>query len=100
MLKIIIVIVKIVSMNLKLKLLNNLKNLKKKEKSPSQIWEYFTKDINFKENKKAVCNYCSATYKYTGSSTTNLSKHLKKHAVQTEEIQRQGRNIAEMFGDI
>src|SRR6266498_2102614 len=32
----------------------------KKEKSPSQVWEHFTKDINFKENKKAVCNYGSA----------------------------------------
>ena len=72
----------------------------KKEKSPNQVQEHITKDINFKENKKAVCNYCNATYKCTGSSTTNLSKHLKKHAVQIGEIQKQGRNIAEMFGGI
>jgi hypothetical protein len=46
----------------------------------SNVWKYFTKDANFKQNKKAKCNICGITYTCTGGSTTNLNKHIKnKH---------------------
>ena len=65
----------------------------------SQAWLHFTKDVNFKTNKKAVCNICHKVYKCSDSSTSNLSKHLKNHSIQIEENQKQGLSIAEMFGN-
>ena len=65
----------------------------------SQAWLHFTKDVNFKTNKKAVCNICHKVYKCSDSSTSNLSKHLKNHSIQTGENQKQGLSIAEMFGN-
>jgi hypothetical protein len=49
----------------------------------SFVWNHFRRDTNFKDNKKAACNYCNKTYVCTGSSTTNLSKHLRNvHSIQ------------------
>jgi BED zinc finger/Pentapeptide repeats (8 copies) len=45
----------------------------------SQVWSHFTKDINFKTNKKAFCNYCPSAYICSGGSTSNLAKHLNKY---------------------
>src|SRR2546423_15471871 len=28
----------------------------------SDVWKYFTRDVNFKENKKAKCNHCGIIY--------------------------------------
>ena len=54
------------------------------EKSGSYVWNYFTKDSDFKSNKKATCNQCKATYICSGGSTSNL-KHLKRHSIQKEQ---------------
>ena len=49
----------------------------------SHVWKHFTKDPNYKMNKKATCNYCGKTYTCSAGSTTGPSKHLAKvHAVQ------------------
>src|SRR3982074_1008427 len=32
----------------------------------SEVWQYFTKDINFKQNKKSTCNQCGAVYTCSG----------------------------------
>jgi BED zinc finger len=63
----------------------------------SIVWMHFTKDPNFKENKKATCKHCSKTYICFGGSTSNLKKHLDKHNIQTS-VQKQGLDIREMFG--
>lgn len=35
------------------------------------------------------CNYCSVSYSFKGSSTANLSRHLKrKHIIQYEAIKK------------
>jgi BED zinc finger len=47
----------------------------------SDVWKYFTRDANFKENKKSKCNYCGITYTCTGGSTSNMKNHIKnKHS--------------------
>jgi hypothetical protein len=49
----------------------------------SFVWNHFKRDTKFKDNKKAACNYCNKIYVCTGSSTTNLSKHLRNvHSIQ------------------
>jgi hypothetical protein len=63
----------------------------------SFVWNHFTKDTNFKVNKKATCTFCNKTYVCTGSSTSNLSKHLKNvHSIQ-QGIQLNETNIIEML---
>ncbi|CAB5364726.1 unnamed protein product [Rhizophagus irregularis] len=61
----------------------------------SIVWIHFTKDPDFKENKKATCKYCSKVYVCSGGSTSNLKKHLKKHNIQMN--QNHGQDIREMF---
>jgi BED zinc finger len=67
----------------------------------SHVWSYFTRDPNFKENKKATCNLCKKSYVCSGGSTSNLSKHLKnKHNLQrttSQEQQQQGLDIRDAF---
>jgi uncharacterized sporulation protein YeaH/YhbH (DUF444 family) len=54
----------------------------------SEVWQYFTKDINFKQNKKSTCNQCGAVYTCSGGSTSNLKKHIvKKHPKKLEPNQ-------------
>ena len=45
----------------------------------SFVWHHFTKDTNYKENKKAACNHCNKTYICSGGSTSGLKKHLKNN---------------------
>jgi hypothetical protein len=63
----------------------------------SQVWEHFTKDIDFKTNKKATCKYCKRNYTCIGGSTTNLHTHLKKHHPIKLNPSLQGNSIAEFF---
>ena len=57
----------------------------------SYVWSYFTRDPNFKENKKATCNLCKKSYICSGGSTSNLSKHLKnRHNLLGKSQQQQG----------
>src|SRR4051794_13292764 len=52
----------------------------------SDVWKYFTKDADFKDNKKAKCNYCGITYVCTGESTSNMKNHVKnKHSESTSQ---------------
>ena len=61
----------------------------------SMVWLYFTKDSDFKENKKATCKHCSQIYVCSGSSTSNLKKHLQKHNIQANP--NHGQDIREFF---
>lgn len=52
----------------------------------SDVWKYFTRDTNFKENKKAKCDLCDTTYTCTGGSTTNMHNHIKnRHHKRTPQ---------------
>ncbi|GES82328.1 zinc finger BED domain-containing protein RICESLEEPER 2-like [Rhizophagus clarus] len=53
----------------------------------SDVWKYFTKDINYKQNKKAKCNHCGITYTCTAGATTNLKKHIKSKHSSSEKMQ-------------
>jgi PPE-repeat protein len=77
--------------------LSNVETLKNTQNNQgSFVWNHFIRDTNFKDNKKATCNYCNKTYVCTGSSTTNLSKHLRNvHSIQ-QGVQPT-RNIIEML---
>ncbi|GES89709.1 hypothetical protein GLOIN_2v1790453 [Rhizophagus clarus] len=61
---------------------DTLSRQKKSSLVASEAWKYFTKDVNFKENKKATCNLCSAIYVCSASSTSNLKKHIKKNILK------------------
>ncbi|RGB26716.1 hypothetical protein C1646_800108 [Rhizophagus diaphanus] len=51
--------------------------------SGSYVWNHFTKDPDYKNNKKANCNYYHKTYICSTSTTSEISKHLKKfHATK------------------
>ena len=43
----------------------------------SNVQKYFTRDVNFKENKKAKCDFCDITYTCTRGSITNIHNHIK-----------------------
>ena len=45
----------------------------------SKVWNHFTRDTNFKNNSKAICNYCKAIYICSQGSTTTIMKHLEKN---------------------
>ena len=45
--------------------------------SGSFAWNHFTKDEDFKNNKKATCNHCHKSYICSGGSTSGITKHLK-----------------------
>lgn len=62
----------------------------------SVVWFHFTKDLDFKENKKAICKHCSKSYICSGGSISNLKKYLNKHNIQID-ARRQKKNIREMF---
>lgn len=53
----------------------------------SNVWKYFTKDVNYKQNKKAKCNLCGITYTCTGGSTTNLNKYISSRHSSSEKLQ-------------
>ena len=59
----------------------------------SEVWKHFTRDVNFKENKKATCNLCGAVYICSGGSTSNLKKHIKKRHSEKEQRQELITNI-------
>src|SRR5256885_17193628 len=43
----------------------------------SFVWNYFIKNTDYKNNKKATCNHCKNVYIYFTSSTSGITKHLK-----------------------
>ena len=52
----------------------------------SDVWNYFTKDADFRENKKTRCDLCGVIYICTGGSTTNMHNHIKnKHPKRTSQ---------------
>ena len=62
------------------------KSVPKSAKESSDVWKYFTRDINFKENKKARCELCGITYICTGESITNMHNYIKnKHSKRTPQ---------------
>lgn len=52
---------------------------KGKANERSDIWKEFKKEYKENGDIRAKCNHCKFTYKYIGSSTTNLWKHFEKH---------------------
>src|SRR4051812_13726605 len=52
-------------------------NLESSLESGSFAWNYFIKDTDFKNNKKATCNYCYKSYKYSEESISVITKHLR-----------------------
>jgi len=57
------------------------------KKKRSEVWNYFTKDENYKETKKAKCNHCGISYTCTDGSTSNLNKHIKNsHSGKIQEV--------------
>jgi hypothetical protein len=70
--------------------------------SGSYVWNHFTKDPDYKNNKKANCNYCHKTYICSAGTTSGISKHLKKfHAtkLQTEGNQKVNKSILDMLNE-
>jgi hypothetical protein len=53
----------------------------------SFVWSHFTKDTDYKNNKKAKCEHCNKTYVCTGGSTSGLTKHLRNvhNIIKTQE---------------
>src|SRR4051795_2814811 len=43
----------------------------------SFVWNHFTKNTDYKNNKKATCNRCKKVYICFASSTSGIIKHLK-----------------------
>ena len=43
----------------------------------SFVWNYFIKNTDYKNNKKATCNRCKKVYICSASSTLGITKHLK-----------------------
>ena len=43
----------------------------------SFVWNHFTKDTDYKNNKKAACNHCNKVYICSAGSTSGITKHLK-----------------------
>lgn len=78
--------------------LSDLGSLESQKKQGSFVWKYFQKDENFKDNKRATCTHCKKIYTCSGSSTTNLTKHLKTaHSIQQQGSQPTGANVLEML---
>jgi hypothetical protein len=69
--------------------------------SGSYVWNHFTKDPNYKINKKASCNYCNKIYVCSGGTTSGISKHLKKvHATKiTEDHQKVNKSVIDMLNE-
>ena len=64
----------------------------------SFVWRHFTKDINYKENKKAACNHCNKSYICSGGSTSGLKKHLKNvHNIIESNQNEQPINVFDML---
>ncbi|CAB4494772.1 unnamed protein product [Rhizophagus irregularis] len=78
--------------------LSNLESLENAQNNQgSFVWSHFEKDENFKYNKRATCTYCSKTYICFGSSTTNITNHLKNVYSIQQETQSTGVNVLEML---
>jgi hypothetical protein len=60
--------------------------------SGSFVWYHFTKDSDYKNNKKANCSHCNKTYICSGGSTSELTKHLKNvhNIVQQNQSKQTG----------
>ena len=67
----------------------------------SIVWHYFTRDPDFKENKKATCDKCNKSYTCSGGSTSNLLHHLlKRHKIGTKsQSQSQELDIRDAFNN-
>jgi hypothetical protein len=65
----------------------------------SFVWAHFTKDTDYKNNKKAKCDHCNKTYVCTGGSTSGLTKHLKNvhNIIKTQEQQISEVNVLAML---
>lgn len=64
----------------------------------SFVWQHFTKDTNYKDNKKAKCNHCNKAYICTGGSTSGLTKHLKNvHNIMKNQNQINEVNVLTML---
>ena len=65
----------------------------------SFVWCHFTKDLDYKNNKKASCNHCNKVYICSGSSTSGLTKHLRNvhNIIQQNQEQTGKTNVLTML---
>ena len=58
--------------------------------SGSFVWNHFTKDSDYKNNKKAFCKHCNKSYTCSGISTSGIGKHLKNvHKIIVKQNQNE-----------
>src|SRR3954470_12976351 len=64
----------------------------------SFVWNHFTKDTDYKNNKKATCNHCKKVYICSASSTSGITKHLKNvHSIVQHNEPTSNINVLSML---
>ena len=64
----------------------------------SFVWNHFTKDTDYKNNKKATCNRCKKVYICSASSTSGITKHLKNvHSIVQHNEPTSNINVLSML---
>src|SRR5687767_13418497 len=66
------------------------------ESLESHVWKHFTKDPNYKSNKKASCNYCNKVYICSASTTSGILKHLQKVHASKLDHQKANKSIKDI----
>ena len=67
--------------------------------SGSYVWKHFTKDPNYKNNRKASCNYCNKIYICSAGTTSGISKHLQKFHARQVNNQKVQKSVVEMLNE-
>jgi len=66
--------------------------------SGSFVWSHFTKDPDYKNNKKVNCNHCQKIYTCSGGSTSGITKHLKNvHNIVQGQSKPGGISVLDML---
>ena len=65
----------------------------------SYVWKHFTKDPDYKNNKKASCNYCKKIYICSAGTTSGISKHLQKHHTGQVNHQKAQKSVIDMLNE-
>src|SRR5256714_7758610 len=64
----------------------------------SFIWNHFTKNTDYKNNKKATCNCCKKVYICSASSTLDITKYLKNvHSIVQHNEPTSNINVLSML---
>ena len=64
----------------------------------SFVWNHFTKNTDYKNNKKATCNRCKKVYICSASSISSITKHLKNvHSIVQHNEPTSNINVLSML---